>query len=422
MAGNLSVESRLGEIRRKRGLGASNLARRVNVSRQTIHAIEAGTFVPNTEVALRLARELEVPVDELFCLRQPAVAPAESLSADVSSAAAPAEGQPVRICRVGERWVGVPVSAAPYYLPEADGIISRPDRDRADLLIVSGRNFDQSITAVLSRYDLQDEEFHTGWILRKYAEQKRVPNFDALSFAQRRSAVERERVANLLRLQASHKSAAYRQIKKSYQHERPYLHLTLAERQQLAGEVADVIANQGSARLFAECIDKIHFDPVRTGRSVDEQAFEQIVSRFQQFITSTDEPGEDKRFGLIVHDNHQTVAKKHTELMRRFHQQGTPWTKIDRLIETPLFVDSSLTRMVQVADLCAYALRRYLENQENSLFTKIFQRAHRAQNRVVGVRHFTTNTCACEICRAHRQAAQAAGTGPTAAAGGTATA
>ena len=138
MAGNIDVESRLGEIRRKRGIGASDLARRVNVSRQTIHAIEAGTFVPNTEVALRLARELEVPVDELFCLRQPAAPPAESLPADVLSAAAAAEGQPVRICRVGERWVGVPVSAAPYYLPEADGIISRTDRGRADLLVVSG--------------------------------------------------------------------------------------------------------------------------------------------------------------------------------------------------------------------------------------------------------------------------------------------
>ena len=50
-------------------MGASDLARRVNVSRQTIYAIEAGTYVPNTEVALNLARELEVTVDELFSLQ-----------------------------------------------------------------------------------------------------------------------------------------------------------------------------------------------------------------------------------------------------------------------------------------------------------------------------------------------------------------
>ena len=40
------------------------------MSRQTIYAIEAGTYVPNTEVALNLARELEVTVDELFTLQQ----------------------------------------------------------------------------------------------------------------------------------------------------------------------------------------------------------------------------------------------------------------------------------------------------------------------------------------------------------------
>ena len=59
------VQNRLAEIRKSHGVGASELARRVNVSRQTIYAIEAGTYVPNTEVALNLARELEVTVDEL---------------------------------------------------------------------------------------------------------------------------------------------------------------------------------------------------------------------------------------------------------------------------------------------------------------------------------------------------------------------
>jgi hypothetical protein len=212
----------------------------------------------------------------------------------------------------------------------------------------------------------------------------------------------RERNAHLLRLQSSGQSSKYRQVKKTYAHENAYLHLTLAERTSLAGEIADCIAAMGSVRLFAECIDKLHFDPVRTGCSVDEQAFEQVVSRFEQFIKSTDEPGQDKKYGLLVHDNNQTVAKKHTDLMRRFHQQGTLWRKAERLIETPLFVDSGLTRMVQIADLCAYSLRRCLENQEADLFNRIFPRAHRVQNKVVGVRHYTGASCVCSICHAHR--------------------
>jgi molybdate-binding protein/DNA-binding XRE family transcriptional regulator len=131
------IENRLAQIRKSRGVGASDLARRVNVSRQTIYAIEAGTYVPNTEVALHLARELEVTVDELFSLQEADPTSPEPLAAEVLSAAEPENGQPVRICQVGSRWVSVPVTASPYYMPEADGIIKRAGRTngRAELVV-----------------------------------------------------------------------------------------------------------------------------------------------------------------------------------------------------------------------------------------------------------------------------------------------
>ncbi|MFN7925368.1 MAG: substrate-binding domain-containing protein [Bryobacteraceae bacterium] len=133
------VESRLAAVRKTRGVGASDLARRVGVSRQTIYAIEAGTYVPNTGVALQLARELEVTVDELFSLHDGGAHAAEALSAEVLSAEAPAQGQPVKLCQIGSRWVSVPVSASPYYMPEADGIIKAPNRTkgRVELLVIA---------------------------------------------------------------------------------------------------------------------------------------------------------------------------------------------------------------------------------------------------------------------------------------------
>src|SRR5947208_16865131 len=112
------VHSRLAEIRKSRGVGVSDLARRVRVSRQTIYAIEAGTYVPNTEVALNLARELEVTVDELFSLQPNPPGSPDALTADVLSASAPAKGQAVRIWQVNGKWVSVPVSPSPYYLPD----------------------------------------------------------------------------------------------------------------------------------------------------------------------------------------------------------------------------------------------------------------------------------------------------------------
>ena len=136
------VENQLSRIRKSRGVGAADLARRLQVSRQTIYAIEAGSYVPNTEVALGLARELEVTVDDLFSLQKGSEKPAEAISAEVLSATSPVKGQPVRICQVGSRWIGVPVSASPCYMPEADGIIRRTGRanNRASVAVFEGRS------------------------------------------------------------------------------------------------------------------------------------------------------------------------------------------------------------------------------------------------------------------------------------------
>lgn len=133
------IKNRLAEIRRNRGVGATDLARRVGISRQTIYAIETGTYIPNTQVTLRLARELEVQVEELFALEDEKLPTPESLTSEVLSATRLSSGQPVRTCQVGEHWVSIPVSASPYYLPEADGVISKVSRSnsKAGLVVVS---------------------------------------------------------------------------------------------------------------------------------------------------------------------------------------------------------------------------------------------------------------------------------------------
>ena len=119
------IKNRLAEFRKRKRVGATELARIVNVSRQTIYAIEAGTYIPNTEVALKLARLFETTVEELFSTHEESLNSSGLLPSELLSSAAPAKGQPVRISKVGSRWVSVPVSAIPYYLPEADGVIGR---------------------------------------------------------------------------------------------------------------------------------------------------------------------------------------------------------------------------------------------------------------------------------------------------------
>jgi hypothetical protein len=205
----------------------------------------------------------------------------------------------------------------------------------------------------------------------------------------------------LYRLQRTNNKKHYLQTKKTYAQTKDFVHLTYDERRNFVREIARHISQWGYTRLFAECIDKVYFDPIKAGKTIDEQCFEQIVSRFEYYLKAI-EASDPNCCGLLIHDNNQTVARKHTILMRKYHKIGTMWTRVTKIIETPLFVDSQLTSMVQIADLCAYAIRRYLENGEEELFNLVFMRADRRDGAIVGVRHFTKPGCGCKICAQHR--------------------
>ena len=261
---------------------------------------------------------------------------------------------------------------------------------------------EKKVNEIKKKYHLEGAEIHTGWILRLYLEQSRIGNFEKLDTATRRYEVEKYRKAELLRLQSNPtKQKQYHRTKKNYKQTESYIHLTFDERRQFATEIAKMIGSWSFSRLFAEGIDKIYFNPTAASSSIDEQAFEQVVSRFEQYLKIYSKTTGEKKFGLLVHDNNPTVCKKHTQMMKSFHRVGTLWTSIRNLIETPLFVDSQLTSMVQLADLCCYSIRRYLEKNEDFLFKEIFKRADSKGSRIVGVRHFSDNTCRCDICQSH---------------------
>jgi len=214
--------------------------------------------------------------------------------------------------------------------------------------------------------------------------------------------VQKIRNSELLRLQSPQTQKRYHKTKKTYNQTKAYIHLTYEERKAFVEEIAGLIGGWEFARLFAEGIDKIHFNPSITKHSVDEQAFEQVVSRFEHYLRIYSRGSGRKQYGILIHDNNQTVSKRHTALMKEFHQKGTLWTSVRNIIETPLFVDSQLTGMIQIADVCSYALRRYFEKGETFLFNKVFQIADRKDGKVVGVRHFTNLGCDCVVCTSRK--------------------
>lgn len=267
---------------------------------------------------------------------------------------------------------------------------------------------DAELNVVKNKFDLAGKEIHTGWIMRRYSDQERIKDFEKLDKPKRIAQVTAERTKELLRLQSLSRSQQLKNVRGTYHKTKEYIHLTHSQRVSFINEVADIISRWKFARLFAECVDKLYFTASPKKFTIDEQAFEQVVSRYEHFLgninTSRQKAGNDKVYGLLIHDDNQTTKKKHSELMKRFQRRGTAFTGIHSIIETPLFVNSELTGLVQVADLCSYAIRRYLDHGEEVLFKKIFERADKTPSTgaVVGVRHYTENTCACLICQGHR--------------------
>jgi putative transcriptional regulator len=64
MTNNLRV------LRAIKNISQEELAKQIQVSRQTINAIEKGKYVPSTVLALKLARFFEKPVEEIFALEK----------------------------------------------------------------------------------------------------------------------------------------------------------------------------------------------------------------------------------------------------------------------------------------------------------------------------------------------------------------
>jgi len=62
------LDNKLKERRAELGLTQAELAEMVGVTRKTVNTIENQVFVPSTILALKLARALKMPVEELFAI------------------------------------------------------------------------------------------------------------------------------------------------------------------------------------------------------------------------------------------------------------------------------------------------------------------------------------------------------------------
>lgn len=67
---DLPVINHIREIRQGRGITQVKMAEDLQITRQTINAIEKNKYNPSLELALKLVKYFDVPVEELFYLEE----------------------------------------------------------------------------------------------------------------------------------------------------------------------------------------------------------------------------------------------------------------------------------------------------------------------------------------------------------------
>ena len=146
-----------------------------------------------------------------------------------------------------------------------------------------------------------------------------------------------------------------------------------------------------SVRAFAVAVDK-HEAP---GKDPVEYAFEEMCNRFNLFLARLHRNGDTQR-GLIVMDEwHYEDALQ--RLARRFREDGTRWGQLKNIAEVPLFVDSTASRLIQIADLLAWAVWRRYEFSDTRYFDQIVGRFDKEGGVLHGLVHrrSATEECHC---------------------------
>jgi len=260
------------------------------------------------------------------------------------------------------------------------------------------------------RYTGQDFELHAREFCVSIDEQGRIPGFDQMSWTDRRLRVQQYRQSRIdAETDPDRRAARIARYKRT----EPFTHLTRAERTKLLEDALDLVGENDRIRLFGEAVSKDH--PAIRSQTTNPvaSAFEQVVSRFDAYLQTVDDrklktsPRRRIDNGLLVLDQDQSKERAIQALFESFRQTGHSWGQLRHVIDIPFFARSDLVCGLQLVDVCAYAVRRYLDSgavpdsHEEVNFNRIFNKFDRSSaGRLRGLRHYVAaGSCHCLICK-----------------------
>jgi hypothetical protein len=181
----------------------------------------------------------------------------------------------------------------------------------------------------------------------------------------------------------------------------PWDSMKKEEAQGIIKAVLEIVkGSYDTTKLFACAIHKASYP----GKDIMQLAFEDLCSRYDMYLASLRAEGDRQRGILILDESsHETTLQT---MARNFRTLGTQWGIIHNLAETPLFVSSKASRLVQVADHIAYAVFRRFNASDTKYFDIIAKRFYTSGGIVHGLAHKqrVDSDCMCIACLSRRLA------------------
>ena len=140
----------------------------------------------------------------------------------------------------------------------------------------------------------------------------------------------------------------------------------LEQRIELIKKGLGCVKSRSKARLFACVIDKA----LIAGKDPVEVCFEQLAMRFDLFLQRCHTKYGDTQRGIMLFDESSTERRLQT-LARDFKHTGHTFGKTRNFAEVPVFLDSKATRLIELADLVAYAIFRQYEKGDSEYWDVI---------------------------------------------------
>lgn len=107
------------------------------------------------------------------------------------------------------------------------------------------------------------------------------------------------------------------------------------------------------------------------GDKVSEDLFTQITSRFDKFLKRKYTKHQEPARGIAIFD--KMKQEKQFQVWSQIYQKiGNRWGEtLANFAEVPLFLDSKMSRSIQIADIVAYSIFRKYEHNDDTYFSVI---------------------------------------------------